>query len=157
MAHLRRMQLLLPVVWGLGCAIGYAHPGDEYAGFVLGSILGTWTLLLTDETSLLLPLLVGCALMWGMGRLLELMKANRIIWTITWLVVAAAFYVWSIFRFESVEHAIAKNGSLAAYLAFASQIGAYAATLVTSGLAAVRAALCAKRTTARFPRPQADD
>ena len=139
MTRAMRMQWLLPVVWGLGCVIGYGNPGDEYGLFALGSIVGTWTLLLADEgIAVGLPLVVGCALMFGAGGLLDRLHANRNAWLTTWLLVGGATCAFSIAQFESVEHAIAKNGSYGAYVAFASQAGTYVATVLTLAVAAVR-------------------
>ncbi|MGK0154941.1 MAG: hypothetical protein ACI9SE_001901 [Neolewinella sp.] len=60
MAMQPRMRVLLPVVWAVGCAVGFGNPGDEYGLFALGSMLGTWTLMVTSSNlGLMLPLLVA--------------------------------------------------------------------------------------------------
>jgi len=139
MANPTRMRVLLPAVWGVGCLIGFGNPGDEYGLFALGSILGTWPLMLADSSLALgLPLVAGCVLMCGAGRLLEALSANRSMWLWTWLVVGVATYAFLLAQFETIDAAVAKNGSLGAYMAFASQLGTYVATVLTLLVAAVR-------------------
>lgn len=138
MAMQPRMRVLLPVVWAMGCAVGFGNPGDEHVLFALGSMLGTWPLMVTSSNlGLMLPLLVGCALMGGAGRLLECLAASRALWLATWLVFGVSTCALSLAQFDSIEAAVAKNGSLGAYIAFASQLGTYAATIVTLLVAAV--------------------
>ena len=139
MAISPRMSLLLPAVWAIGCLVGFGNPGDEYGLFALGSILGTWTLFLSDSTpGLVLPLLTGCSLMYGAGRLLESLTANRKLWLVTWLLLGVATYAYVLAQFESIDAAIAKNGTHGAYVAFASQLGTYVATTLTLLVAVVR-------------------
>lgn len=119
--------------------VGFGCPGDEYSLFVLGSMLGTWTLMLTDSNlALMMPMLAGCALMYGAGRLLESLSSNRGLWLATWLVVGVSIYAFCLAQFDSIEAAVSKHGSRGAYMAFASQLGTYAATIVTVLAAAVR-------------------
>jgi uncharacterized membrane protein len=139
MAIWTSMRVLLPAVWAVGCLVGFGNPGDEYGLFALGSILGTWTLMISNSNpGLVLPLLTGCALMYGAGRLLETLAANRNLWLATWLILGVATYAFVMVQFESMEAAIAKNGTLAAYVAFASQLGTYVATILTLLVAVVR-------------------
>lgn len=133
------LYLLVPAIWGCGCLLGYAYPGDEKAGFVMGSIAGTWTLWLSGGQSLVLPLVVGCLLMFVAGRFLDKLSGSRVIWGSVWLLMVVLTLVVALSKFQSLEHARAKNGSMAAYLAFASQIGTYVATLATFIAAVVRA------------------
>lgn len=134
-----KLQVLVPMIWGCGCLVSYAYPGDEYAGFVMGSIVGTWTLWLSGGQSLVLPLVVGCLLMLVVGGILDKLSGSRVIWGSVWLLVLVLTLVVALSKFDSLEHARAKNGSMAAYLAFASQVGTYVATLAAFIAAAVRA------------------
>tara|TARA_R110002096_G_scaffold35289_5_gene99878 strand:+ start:5026 stop:5490 length:465 start_codon:yes stop_codon:yes gene_type:complete len=138
MAKPARLRVLLPVIWAAGCAIGFGRPGDEYGLFALGSILGTWTLFIADQIGVVLPLLAGGVLMYGAGRLLESLSASRNLWLATWLIAGVATCALSLAQFESIEAATAKNGSLGAYMVFASQVGTYVATVLTLLVAAVR-------------------
>jgi hypothetical protein len=139
MAISTRMRVLLPAVWAVGCLVGFGNPGDEYGLFVLGSILGTWTLILSNSNpGLVLPLLVGCALLYGAGRLLESLSANRNLWLATWLILGLSSYVFVVNQFTSITAAVEKNGTHGAYVAFASQLGVYVATTLTLLVAAVR-------------------
>ncbi|MGK0203986.1 MAG: hypothetical protein ACI9S9_003066, partial [Planctomycetota bacterium] len=90
-----------------------------------------------SNLTLVLPLLVGGALMYGAGCLLEALSARRKLWLVTWLVAGVATYVFSLAQFESIEHAVAKNGSLGAYMAFSSQLETYVATVLALLVAAV--------------------
>lgn len=138
MDRAKRMRMLLPTVWGVGCALGYSNPGDEYGLYALGSILGVWTIVLVDKIMLAPALLAGCAIMFGFAVLLERLRVSRRVWLIVWVVSGLGVYLSSLMMFPSVERAVAKNGSMAAYLALGSQLGVYLATIVSLVVGAVR-------------------
>lgn len=125
------MRVLLPAVWGAGCILGFGNPGDEYGLYALGSILGVWTIVFVNEIALGPALLAGCAIMFFLAVLLERLGASRKLWLAIWMISGLAIYFASLEMFPSVERAVAKNGSLGAYLALGSQLGAYLATIVT--------------------------
>lgn len=130
------LRRLLPIVWGVGCILGFAEPGDEYGLFALGSILGVWVALLFpaagSPANLLLPVLVaGCGLMYCFGLVLDRLQGRRMVWLGAWLATAVVGAVWLLLGHASFAAALAKNGSLLAYLACASQLGTYVATLAT--------------------------
>jgi hypothetical protein len=85
-----------------------------------------------------LPLVAGCALMYGAGRLHEALSASRKLWLVTWLVAGVATYAFVLAKFDSIDAAVAKNGSLGAYMALASQLAIYVATVLTLLVATVR-------------------
>jgi len=138
MERANRMRVVLPTVWGLGCALGYSNPGDEYGLYALGSIIGVWTIVLVDKIALLPTLVAGCAIIFGFAVLLERLRASRRLWVIVWLVSGIGLYLTSLMMFPSVERAVAKNGSMAAYLALGSQLGVYLATISSIVVGVVR-------------------
>ena len=137
----KRFAVLLPLLWGVGCVVGYLHPGDEYGLYGLGSIVGVWILMFGYTTihSLALPLLAGCAVMLGLGQVLDVLRGKRALLLVIWPVAAAALCSWQLSTFESIESAIAKNGSLLAYIAMSSQLGLYLAVVATIAAAGVSA------------------
>lgn len=136
-----RFRLLLPAVWGLGCLMGHQSPGDEYFLFAVGSFVGAWAGILVagDVQSLVLPvLLAGCLVMVGLGYVLDLLRGSLVVWLPAWIASGIALFFVALSSFESIEAAIAKNGSLLAYAICASQLGVYFATVLTLATAAVR-------------------
>ena len=136
------LRRLLPVVWGMGCLLGFSAPGDEYGLFALGSLLGVWVAFLLPSlhspAGALLPVLaVGCGLMYGFGCLLDRLHARVAFWLCAWSVCGVAAVLLLLSNFATYEQAIARNGSLLAYLVCGSQLGAAAATLLAGIVAAV--------------------
>lgn len=138
-----RLQVLAPVCWGLGCALSYTQPGDEYALYAIGSIAGSWVALFANSGGppLFSVLLTGCAVLFGLGWLLDRLGANRRLWAGLWVAIGLGLLAWSIGSFESYERAMRKNGSLLAYVAASSQLGITLASLVVVGVAAMRRVL----------------
>lgn len=141
-----RCRLLLPSIWCLGCLGGLQHPGDEYGLFGLGSIAGTWTVLLTDQLQPLPTLLAGGAILFGLGVLLDLLRAPAAVWVLSWLASATVVYAVTQAGYPSVDAAVRKNGSLLAYMIFASQLGTCLASVATLvGAAVLRYAAMVRR------------
>lgn len=137
-----RLSITLPVVWGVGCLLGFADPGDEYALWAVGSMLGTWTALLFPighpQDAVAPTLVVGCALMWGFGCLLQRQRVPAALWLGAWVAAGAAFLLTLHGAHADHAAAVQKHGSTAAFVACASQLGVYAATAIAFGAALVR-------------------
>ncbi len=130
----RNYATVLPLLWAACCLLGFRFPGDEYGLWVLGSVAGVWVFLLAGDlqtTLYALPLLAlaGMITMWGAGRALDRLRMPWKLW-LGVAALAAAFVVEAMLhRYDSLEAAVQKNGSLAAYLIFGVHAGNYAATL----------------------------
>ena len=96
------------------------------------SWVGVWILMFFGNASpdFILPLLAGCAVMTGLGHVLDLLRAKRALLLSIWVVGAIGTYALMMSNFESVERAISKNGSIFAYVVASSQLGLYAAVLL---------------------------
>lgn len=143
-----RLSITLPVVWGVGCLLGFADPGDEYALWAVGSMLGTWTALLFPvghpQDAVAPTLVVGCALMWGFGYLLQRQRVPAALWLGAWVAAGAAFFLALHAAHADHAAAVQKHGSTAAFVACASQLGSYAATVV-AGLIVAGSAMMRSR------------
>ena len=128
-------RVALPAVWLAAALVSWRHPGDEYLMFTLvNGLPGAWLPLLLGPVGppQALPLLLAAggatvALAgWGMDRLR--------VWRGAWAVLFAAGVVgWTLAAlsgYESYAGAVAKNGSLAAYVSAATNLSLYAATFV---------------------------
>lgn len=127
---------VLPVVWGGFSLLQHRFPGDEYGLYAVGSIAGVWILFFVpdgDVNSVLFPLriaLAGMAVMAFAGLILDLLKAHRIAFWCLWVVGVVALFLIDILSYPSLERAIAKNGSLWAYLLAAANLSLYASGLL---------------------------
>lgn len=136
-----RFAVVLPVAFVVLGALGAANPGDEYGLFALATLPVIWLPLLLAEapdTAIALTLLAGAALAFGAGLALDRLRASPR----AFAVVAAALFalaLWLLVRpFATVEAAVAKNGSLVAYVACAAQLALQGATVLLLGATAVR-------------------
>ncbi|MCR9244114.1 MAG: hypothetical protein NXI31_03725 [bacterium] len=138
----QRLRVVLPIVWGLGCVLGAASPGDEYALFGMGSAVGTWIVFVVPferpESAILPVLVVGCGLMFAAGLALDRLRMSTWAWWPVYAVVAIAVYLQSVGQFASFEAAVRKHGSGVAYLAFSAQVGHAAATALALLVGAAR-------------------
>ena len=128
-----KMRWVLPIVWGLGCVLGFSHHGDEYGLLAVGSILGVrigWVWPVDHPDHLFLPALaVGCGLMFAWGMALEALRVRPRHWWIAWAAATGLIAALLLSQYASFAAAVAKNGSILAYLICASQLGAYTATI----------------------------
>lgn len=127
----------LPALWTSVAWLNFSHPGDEYGGFAVGSLAGLWIVILFDmggEPARMLPpiLVTGAATIAIAGFLLDKLRVPFLVWLVIAGNVAAALYLWSMSSFPSLERALSKNGSYAAYALPAINLGLYAATIVTA-------------------------
>jgi hypothetical protein len=127
---------LLPVAWCLCEVFAFQNPGDEYGLWAMGSGAGIWILFIVgnvgDIKGALVPVTVaGVLTMVPVGFLMDRIRVNRRLWAIAWLLLAGAVGVVSVFSHPSYERAIAKNGSLAAYVPYSCNIGLYLSALLS--------------------------
>ena len=125
---------LVPSLWSI-CAFGsWHHPGDEYGMFVVSILASIWLAFLLDfghisEVYLLL-IAAGALPMAVFGFLLDRLPVSRRLWASVYILVAAAFFAWSLLSFPSLARAIAKNGSISAYAFCAANLGMYVSVLI---------------------------
>ncbi len=125
---------LLPVVWTAVAAANYEHPGDEYGSFGAGSLAGLWIIYLLPNWRLvhLLPFILaaGAVVMSALGLALDWVRVRWGLFAILWLGAAVALFLLSFSAYPTVERALAKNGSYAAYILPAINFGMYTACLL---------------------------
>ncbi|MBI5863398.1 MAG: hypothetical protein HZB38_02580 [Planctomycetes bacterium] len=135
-------RVLLPALWLIGALGSFSHPGDEYGLFAAGNIAGLWSFFLIEPVGgsplSVLPrvLATGVVTVGLIGWLLDLVRARRRVWWFIWPPLALVIGFITVASYPSYARAIAKNGSIEAYVFF-SLNGAL--TLASIGLLIVTA------------------
>lgn len=145
----RPFKWLLPVAWIVISGISFAYPGDEYNLWGFSSIAGTWILFFAASLFAgqhprdFLPavLVAGFVTMAMLGWLLDRLRAPRMAFVVTWLVLAIAGLINALVSYPSYARALAKNGSLAAYIFSSLNFALTSTTLLFLAAAAVLAIL----------------
>lgn len=130
----RRFLVVLPLLWLGLCLLGFQHPGDEYALWVVGSAAGIWVTALVREfgsPAAALPLVAagGLVMMAGAGWCLDRLRTPWKLWLPLAVVVAVLVVEFQLSRFPDLAQARQRHGSLTAFLVLGAQTGGYAATL----------------------------
>jgi hypothetical protein len=142
----RSLAWALPLAWSACCWANFHFPGDEYAGWVIGSIAGTWVLMLGiiktsgdihQFWSALGPtLLAGAATMALLGWLLGCLRARLAILPVgsVGIAVLMTWFAWR--NYGSYSRLIGGMGSLTAVILPGINIGltvTAAATVIVLG------------------------
>lgn len=127
---------LLPLVWTGVAWANFYHPGDEYGGFVVGSLAGVWIALVVKMTgspnNMLPPLLMAGATTVALaGLMLDLLRVRWQYWSVLMLGAAMLLFAWSFGSYPSVQRALSKNGSIQAYIFPSINLGIYFASIVS--------------------------
>lgn len=118
----RRFLIFLPVLWMTASWISFHHPGDEYGLYLVSNILGSWAILVREVSDFhdswvrLSVTLAGGVLATLAGWTLDRLRVPVRFWLLLWSVIGALFLYGFFSGFESVEAALAKNGSWTAYI-----------------------------------------
>lgn len=127
----------IPILWA-GCSLlSFQFPGDEYGLWALSSIAGVWigkVFPFGDIHNSVIPLsvaLVGAAAITPFGLLMDLLRVGRVLWAVLYVLCGAAVLIGSIHSFESIDAALTKNGSWAAYIFFSANSGMYFAVFLS--------------------------
>lgn len=139
MKHTRWFYLLwLPLAWSVVSLLHFHWPGDEYAMWAISSMAGAWVLFFTPNVGDIqrwwirgAVAIVGFFVMSGAGWLLCWLKVRVRVWLVLWFGSVAGWMGFMLMQYTSIERALAKNGSWAAYLCTAILMAAYSATLLT--------------------------
>ncbi len=126
-------RLTIPWFWLVVALISWRYPGDEYAMFgVANGLPSAWISVwigVSGEPDDVIPIMIACSLLsmvlvsWAMDRL-------RVPWWLVipgWTVAAVVLFRLAYGSFESHARAIAKNGSLTAYVSASSNLGLFLA------------------------------
>lgn len=142
----RRFVVILPILWMVASWVSFHHPGDEYGLYVVANFLGSWTAMLLpagdihDLSVRLSVTLAGGALVALAGWSLDRLRVPLRLWLILWSVLGGLFLYGFIGSFDSVDAALAKNGSWTAYVAASSNLAlTFTTMLCLFGGAAVAA------------------
>ncbi|MBN2309507.1 MAG: hypothetical protein JXR94_11080 [Candidatus Hydrogenedentes bacterium] len=127
---------LVPLLWATCSYVHYHYPGDEYALYAIGSIAAIWIVPLVhigDIHNPLFPLsitLAGAVVMAAAGWIMDRLRTHRRLWAALYAGAAAAILCASLLAFPSIDRAIRKNGSMAAYVLFAANAGLYVSVVL---------------------------
>ncbi|MEM8679304.1 MAG: hypothetical protein AAGF97_08135 [Planctomycetota bacterium] len=131
---------ILPLVWVPTAVRNLEHHGDEYGGFLVGSLAGCWIMPVISALSLnspkqIMPLIVlaGGLSMLGAGALLDRLRVPWIAWFGLWLAISLWMFADWFGKYPTVARALAKNGSYDTYLVTSINFGLTAATTLCIG------------------------
>ena len=124
------LLIVLPIVWVTVAAVSFQYPGDEYGLWAVGSAAGIWILWLFASLEAgvapgrILPsvLVAGVATMAVLGFVLDRLRSPRVSLAVTWLVTTVFTVAFMLNQFDTYERAMAKNGSLQAYIFSAANL-----------------------------------
>lgn len=137
-APYRRFRFLIPGAWGANTWVSFHHPGDEYGLFGVGALPAVWLIYIAAPQKMmaaLAPIIAGgMASLFLAGWALDVMRARLTAWAVAVLLLTAALVTWSIASFPSYDRALAKNGSLTAYVSGALNVSLYVVTGLSLGL-----------------------
>lgn len=127
---------LLPGIWAPCSIFHFFYPGDEYAMWAISSIAGSWIVLipLGHVHNALRPMLVaaaGAVVMAAVGLVMDRMRVNRTLWTVLFAIAAVLIFIKLITDFPSIQRAVAKHGSLMAYVFSAILLAVYIAVIAS--------------------------
>jgi hypothetical protein len=125
---------LLPLLWLPIAWCNYYHCGDEYGGFMIGSIAGFWIVPFLSMNS---PAAISsCVIIAGLvtvataGGLLDRLTLRWSIWFVLWLATTMFIFAKWFGSYPSIERALAKNGSYETYVFTSVNFGLTAATII---------------------------
>lgn len=136
-------RLTIPWIWLAVALVSWRHPGDEYGLFVIANglpsalvvvwfgVTGTPDHVFT--TMILCSFAAMCLISWVMDRV-------RVPWWLVisfWLMAAITLFRMAYGSFESHARAIAKNGSLTAYVTASSNLALFLACIAAIVLAGI--------------------
>lgn len=126
-------RLTVPWFWLIVALISWRHPGDEYALFgVANGLPSAWISVwfgMSGEPDHVIPVMMTCSLIsvlvvaWVMDRL----RVPTWLILVLWLAGSVVLFQMAYGSYESHARAIAKNGSLTAYVAASSNLGLFLA------------------------------
>lgn len=131
-------RCVLPAIWLGAVLLSWKYPGDEFLLFTLTAGLpGAWITLLLGpiNPSEGLPILIaaGLATIFLAGWLMDGLRVWKSIWLFLFTGGAILLVLGMLSDFPTYERAVAKNGSLFAYLAAATNLSLYLASLLCIG------------------------
>lgn len=125
-------RLALPAIWSAATLVSWKYPGDEYLMFVVISGLpGIWLgplfgpLRLPDALPVLLA--AGLVTLTLLGWLMDGLRVRRALWLSLLLVGVPALVLYAVS--PDYQRAIAKNGSLLAYVSAGTNLSLYLASI----------------------------
>lgn len=132
LAVLACYRLALPAIWLIAALVSWDHPGDEYGLFFASCLPVAWLALLLEFGHIreVLPILLsaGLAMMALVGWLMDGLRVRRSLWLPLLVLGAIALVLFGLSEYPSYQRAIARNGSLTAYISAATNLSLYLAS-----------------------------
>ena len=124
---------LLPLIWAVGSLMQRGAAGDENGFYVVSSLPGIWLGIVSTlsarsvskEMLAILVVLAGAPIMALPGWVMDYLKVRKRIWIIVYIVGAAGILGLILSSYDSIQHAINKNGSLKAYVLLALNLSLF--------------------------------
>jgi len=133
---------LVPVLWMGGVALGFKHPGDEYGLWVISSLPGMWIAWVVGnvgDIGAFLPkvLIAGGLVMGACGWLMDRLRVPVLAWGIGVGLGTLGLALQVLAYYPSWEKAMAKNGSLTAYVCFGWNVSIVLASVMGLAITAM--------------------
>jgi len=127
--------IILPIIWAIAAITSYFHPGDEYALFVISTIAGSWVCYFMHNIGhlrdvLWIIMVTGVGSLALVGFLMDKLRVSGRVWGTLFGVCFVAVLLLSRLQYPTLDRAIAKNGSITAYVAAACNNGLYLSILM---------------------------
>lgn len=131
----RLYRILLPLLWLVAAMTSYQHPGDEYGMFIVSALPASWILAIVSESNIqnILPLvfMAGAVPVALSGWALDRLRVRLLLWLPLFLTITVALVLYSLSGYPTYQRAMAKNGSLTAYISAGSNLALYLSTIVS--------------------------
>lgn len=121
-------RIALPTIWLVAALFSWANPGDEYGLFAMSCLPIVWMVPLLHSLQLwdLLPLIATGAIMMGLaGWLMDTLRVWRSVWLALFVFGTMGLVWFGLLQYPSYARAMAKNGSLTAYVSAAANLSLY--------------------------------
>lgn len=131
-------RIALPSVWLVAALLSWTHPGDEYGLFMVACLPTVW---IAEIASLLhytnlrgvLPIMLatGVIMMSLAGWLMDTLRVWRSLWLPLFVLGTLALVWCGLSEYPSYARAMAKNGSLTAYVSAATNLSLYLSVILS--------------------------
>jgi hypothetical protein len=137
---------LVPLMWAVGSLLQRRAAGDENAFYVASSLPGIWLGILgsmgarsvSKEMLAILVVLAGAPIMAMLGWAMDYLQVRKRVWAVVYIVGAIGILALTLSGYDSIQHAINKNGSLQAYVLLALNLGLFLSVLVATFFFGIR-------------------
>lgn len=132
----RRFRFALPLLWAATSWTAMDYSGDEHGLWYVGSLPGVWVASLAPSgwsvrSLMILAIIAGAPLLALLGWAMDRVRVGCWAWVGLWLALGTVVTGTAIRSHPSYARAIAKDGSLQAYILFGANVSLMMTSLLT--------------------------